>query len=167
MVIIMKIISIAYDHEKRKSLPRFEEYLAYIFCPGTTVIGIWVSFPDFRKSLRKLKKNDESHFGKLCQTIGTFLNARWRFSTLILKKKIFKVCLHSFAGLITFWTILKHFSGMIEIHAFYFMSCYISNAFAIQSGYEIDIVSSKNLRTMNALTRSLNIQSHFWFKKCK
>ena len=70
MVIIMKIISIAYDHEKRKSLPRFEEYLAYIFCPGTTVIGIWVSFPDFRKSLRKLKKNDESNFGKLCQTIG-------------------------------------------------------------------------------------------------
>ena len=87
MVIIMKIISIAYDHEKRKSLPRFEEYLAYIFCPGTTVIGIWVSFPDFRKSLRKLKKNNESNSGKLCQTIGTFLNARWRLGILILKKK--------------------------------------------------------------------------------
>ena len=167
MVIIMKIISIAYDHEKRKSLPRFEEYLAYIFCPGTTVIGIWVSFPDFRKSLRKLKKNNESNSGKLCQTIGTFLNARWRLGILILKKKIFKFCLHSIIGLITFWTILRHFSRMIEIQAFYFMSCYITNAFAIQSGYEIDIISLKNFCSMNTLTRSLNIQSHFWFKKCK
>ena len=70
MVIIMKIISIAYDHEKRKSLPSFEEYLAYIFCPATTVIGCWVSFPDFRKSLTKLKKNDDSNFGKLYQIIG-------------------------------------------------------------------------------------------------
>ena len=60
------------ERKPKEKLPPTEEYLAYIFCPGTTIFGVWVSFTDFQKSIRNLKRNEISH-GKMYRAIGLAL----------------------------------------------------------------------------------------------
>ena len=138
LVIIMKIISIALDLERKpkEKLPPIEEYLAYIFCPGTTIFGVWVSFTDFQKSIRNLKRNEISH-GKMYRTIGLAL----------------------------LWSLLWALLGFHT--AFYLMECYISKVFIIQSGYKADILTFKFPTGANDIWRGLNYQNHLWFRKCK
>ena len=56
MILSMKLISIAFDMDEDiqnetkggiRAVPSFSEYFGYALCPGTTVLGPWVSYNDY------------------------------------------------------------------------------------------------------------------------
>ena len=49
MILSMKLISLAFDITENKKLksPTFLQYFGYALCPGTTTMGLWVSYQDY------------------------------------------------------------------------------------------------------------------------
>ncbi|GAB6029143.1 hypothetical protein CHUAL_004920 [Chamberlinius hualienensis] len=62
MIIVMKVVSVAFDldHQSKSTMPPLLQFISFCFSPSTIIFGPWISYSDFLKMMTQ--KNTDNMF---------------------------------------------------------------------------------------------------------
>lgn len=159
MILIMKIISVAFDCES--NVPDFISYFSYLFSINTSVIGPWISYDQFLNqtfrpssaSIEKFKKN--------------LIYLVYAMITLVCSNCLLG-SFESYVQDVPF--VYMYFQALSFRQSNYFI-CYLSQ-FILNLNQTEEILVVKQIpielpRSMLNVATNWNLPMHFWLKKCK
>lgn len=155
MVLVMKIISLAFDIDSGLThLPSVPEQLGYFFCPGTLIFGPWVSYNEHRAIL----ENPATLVN--CINIISALLSSFLFLTI-------STCWSSWLiGDIWRWT--SAYRDALSFRSSHYFICYLSLVTTLLLGIDIKkVVSPSKIEFPRSLVEVViywNTPMHQWLK---
>ncbi|XP_055640563.1 protein-serine O-palmitoleoyltransferase porcupine [Toxorhynchites rutilus septentrionalis] len=146
MIIVMKVISLAFDMKTEQSLRKhftMLAFLGYVCCPANCIFGPWTSFSEHLTTLTKAKKRFKVNINYFLQLV---LNLVLSMSCLV-----FSNCVEVLFVPAYYWKWVTAYGSAFAFRMSHYFVSFLSQATMVSAGFKTKKVNAIQKSTENYL----------------